>query len=76
MAIVTSFCSEPHRKNGGGLFNVLMRVDGEDGEQLDQTTKMVEIGNSIDYRGSHTINGVALSETGFFVLHFQIDRRL
>ena len=26
-----------------------MRVDGEDGEQLDQTTKMVEIGNSIEY---------------------------
>ena len=49
MAIVTSFCSEHHRKNGGGLFNVLMRVDGEDGEQLDQTTKMVEIGNSIEY---------------------------
>ena len=49
MAIVTSFCSEHHRKNGGGLFNVLMRVNGEDGEQLDETTKMVEIGNSIEY---------------------------
>ena len=53
-----------------------MRVDGEDGEQLDQTTKMVEIGNSIDYRGSHTINGAALAETGYFVMHFQIVRSL
>ena len=47
VVIVTSFCSEHHRKNGGGLFNVLIRIDGEDEEQLDQTTKMVEIGNYI-----------------------------
>ena len=68
VVIVTSFCSEHHRKNGGGLFYVLKRVDFEDEEQLDQTTKMVEIGNSI---GGHTLT-VCLKISDDLVSYFHI----
>ena len=51
MAIVTSFGANIIVK-WWRTFYVLMRVDFEDEEQLDQTTKMVEIGNSI---GGHKL---------------------